>query len=496
MNSQNPSCVIIGAGPAGLTAAYEMVKKGIRPLVLERSDLVGGISRTEQYKGYRFDIGGHRFFTKVSEVETFWHEVLGDEFIRVPRMSRIHYQGRFFSYPLEAWNAVSNLGLYESTRMVLSYLKWRVRPHRAEETFEEWVMNRFGGRLYAQFFKTYTEKVWGIPCTQIRSDWAAQRIKGLSLKAAVMDALFRKGGSGAKSLIKEFDYPALGPGQMWERVRDLVIEKGGEVLMKTDVVGLSLDGDRVASIRVQTAGEAERTIVADQFINTMALDELVARTDSPPPEVVEAAQGLAYRDFLIVCLIMNKIKAFPDNWIYIHTPGVQVGRIQNFGNWSQAMLADPDKTSLGMEYFCNRGDDLWRMKDEDLIRMASAELEELGLGKAEDVEDGRVIRQEKAYPVYNGDYRRHLDVIRLWVERLENFQTVGRNGMHRYNNQDHSMLTAMLAVRNLDGENHDLWEVNTERSYHEDFQTKDGSPKILSKNDNPKFVAPVDVSAQ
>ena len=495
MNSQNPSCVIIGAGPAGLTAAYELVKKGIRPLVLERSDLVGGISRTEQYKGYRFDIGGHRFFTKVQEVEKFWHEVLGDEFIRVPRMSRIHYQGRFFSYPLEAWNAVSNLGLYESTRMVLSYLKWRVRPHRAEETFEEWVMNRFGGRLYAQFFKTYTEKVWGIPCTQIRSDWAAQRIKGLSLKAAVMDALFRKGGSGAKSLIKEFDYPALGPGQMWERVRDLVIEKGGEVLMKTDVVGLTLDGDRVASIRVQTAGEEERTIVADQFINTMALDELVARTDSPPPEVVEAAEGLAYRDFLIVCLIMNKIKAFPDNWIYIHTPGVQVGRIQNFGNWSQAMLADPSKTSLGMEYFCNRGDDLWRMKDEDLIRMASAELEELELGRAEDVEDGRVIRQEKAYPVYDGDYRRHLDTIRVWVERLENFQTVGRNGMHRYNNQDHSMLTAMLAVRNLDGENHDLWEVNTERSYHEDFQTKDGRSKILTKNDAPKFVAPVDVSA-
>ena len=496
MNSQNPSCVIIGAGPAGLTAAYEMVKKGIRPLVLERSDLVGGIARTECYKGYRFDIGGHRFFTKVPEVERFWNEVLGKEFIRVPRMSRIHYQGRFFSYPLEAWNAVSNLGLYESTRMVLSYLKWRVRPHRAEETFEEWVMNRFGGRLYAQFFKTYTEKVWGIPCTQIRSDWAAQRIKGLSLKAAVMDALFRKGGAGAKTLIKEFDYPALGPGQMWERVHDLVIEQGGEVLMKTDVVGLTLDGDRVASIRVQTAGEAERVIVADQYINTMALDELVGRTDSPPPEVVEAAQGLAYRDFLIVGLIMNKIKAFPDNWIYIHTPGVRVGRIQNFGNWSQAMLADPNKTSLGMEYFCNRGDDLWRMKDADLIQMAAAELEELELGRAEDVEDGLVIRQEKAYPVYDGDYRRHLETIRAWVNRLENFQTVGRNGMHRYNNQDHSMLTAMLAVRNLEGESHDLWEVNTERSYHEDFQTKDGRSQFITASDRPDFVAPVDVSGQ
>ena len=476
MSHADYPCVIIGAGPAGLTAAYELLKKGIRPLVIERSDLVGGIARTEQYKGYRFDIGGHRFFTKVSEVETFWNEVLGDEFIRVPRMSRIHYRGRFFSYPLEAWNAVSNLGIYESTRMVLSYLKWRVRPHREEDTFEEWVMNRFGGRLYAQFFKTYTEKVWGIACTQIRADWAAQRIKGLSLKAAVMDALFRRSGSEAKTLIKEFDYPILGPGQMWERVRDLVIEGGGEILMNTDVTGLTLDGNRVASIRIHTDGSEDREIVGDQYINTMALDELAARTDSTPPEVVEAAQGLSYRDFLIVGLILNKIKKFSDNWIYIHTPGVRVGRIQNFGNWSRAMLADQTKTSLGMEYFCNRGDDLWRMNDSDLIRMASAELEELELGKVEDVEDGLVIRQEKAYPVYDGAYRRHLDVIRGWVERLENFQTIGRNGMHRYNNQDHSMLTAMLAVRNLTGENHDLWEVNTERSYHEEFEAKSGRP--------------------
>ena len=472
--------VIIGGGPAGLTAAYELVKLDNTPIVLEKSNLVGGIARTEVHKNYRYDIGGHRFFTKVEEVERLWHEVLGEEFIQVPRISRIHYRGRFFSYPLEPWNALSNLGIYESARILLSYVKWKVFPHKKEESLEEWVRNRFGGRLYWRFFKTYTEKVWGIPCHLIRSDWAAQRIKGLSLKTAVVNALTGRGE--AKTLIKEFKYPRLGPGMMWERFRERVEEAGGEVRTNTDIVKVRRDGQRITSL---VAREGDRTyeIEGDHFLNSMPLRELLQKLDPPPPpEVLRAAEGLNYRDFLIVGLVLSDAKSFPDNWIYIHTPGVRVGRIQNFGNWSAAMLADPHKTSLGLEYFCNQGDEVWEMADADLVSLASRELEELGLGKVADVEDGVVIRQPKAYPVYDGPYRENVAVLKRYLGTLENLQTIGRNGLHRYNNQDHSMLTAMLAVRNLTGESHDLWEVNTERSYHEDFVKEEEETLALQED--------------
>lgn len=463
--------VIIGAGPAGLTAAYELVKQGIQPVVLEKSDHVGGIARTEEYKGYRFDIGGHRFYTKVNAVQKLWEEILGEDFLLVPRLSRIYYHGHFFQYPLRLTNVIWNLGIFESFLILLSYFKSQIRQSSEEHTFEQWVSNRFGERLYRTFFKTYTEKVWGIPCNQIQADWAAQRIKDLSFRTAVTNALFKSRNS-ITTLIDQFHYPALGPGMMWERCQELVVQGGGEVWMNTEIIRLYRDGNRITGV---TARQGDTTIelTGDHVIATMPLNELCTRLDPPPPpDVVQAARGLNYRDFLLVGLILDRAETFPDNWIYVHSPEVEVGRIQNFKSWSAAMVPDPSKTCLGMEYFCNEGDDVWSMADADLIELATDELAALNLADRDDVKDGVVIRQHKAYPIYDHDYRGHLEVIQRFIETCDNLQTVGRNGMHRYNNQDHSMLAAMLAVRNLQGENHDLWNVNTERSYYEDFMTE------------------------
>jgi protoporphyrinogen oxidase len=472
--------VILGAGPAGLTAAYELFKQGIQSVVFEQADRVGGISRTETYKGYRFDIGGHRFFTKVLQVQQIWQEILGDEFIKVPRLSRIYYQGNFFNYPLSITNTLSNLGVTESSLILFSYLKAKLRARLQPvdlESFEDWVSDRFGERLYTIFFKTYTEKVWGIPCQKIRADWAAQRIQGISLKRAVLNALF--GNHKIKSLIKEFDYPRLGPGMMWERCQDILEQQGTSVHLNTKVVRIERDGNRILKVVVQQ-GDRLETITGDHFISSIPITALVRGLDPQPPEsVLQAASGLKYRDFLIVSLIINQSDLFPDNWIYIHSPEFRVGRIQNFKNWSPAMVPDAHKTCLGMEYFCSQGDELWEMPDQDLIALASREIVGLGLLKTEGlVEDGVVIRQRKAYPVYDGEYRQHLQVLQDYVQTFENLQTVGRNGMHRYNNQDHSMLTAMLAVKNILGENHNLWDVNTERSYHEEFTREESQPSL------------------
>ncbi|NJN86344.1 MAG: NAD(P)/FAD-dependent oxidoreductase [Leptolyngbyaceae cyanobacterium SL_7_1] len=464
--------VIIGAGPAGLTAGYELSKRGVNSVVLEKADKVGGISRTETYKGYRFDIGGHRFFTKVGEVQQVWKEILGDEFIKVPRLSRIYYRNKFYNYPLSLFNTLSNLGIVSSFVILLSYLKAKVRAKLnltpEPETFEEWVTDRFGYRLYRTFFKTYTEKVWGIPCNKIRADWAAQRIQGMSLKRAVINALF--GSQNAKSLIKEFDYPLLGPGMMWERCQEILESKGSPVHLHTTVTRVERDGNRIKSI---TAQQGDRTfqLTGDHFVSSMPVTALLHRLDPLPPEhVLKAARGLKYRDFLIVSLIVDRDHLFPDNWIYIHSPDFKVGRIQNFKNWSPAMVPDAGKTCLGMEYFCSEGDALWETEDAELIKLATQEAIDLDLGvQPGDVKDGTVIRQYKAYPVYDGEYRQHLQVIQEYLETFENLQTVGRNGMHRYNNQDHSMLTAILAAKNILGEQHDLWNVNVERSYHEEF---------------------------
>ncbi len=443
--------------------------------------MVGGISRTASHNGYKFDIGGHRFFTKVREVEDMWTEVLGDDFITVARQSRIFYRGKYFDYPLKLMNALTNLGLYETMRIGLSYIKWKIRPYKEENNFEEWVINRFGGRLYMHFFRTYTEKVWGIAPTRIQADWAAQRIKNLSLPKAVWNAI--SGANDTTSLIEEFRYPRLGPGMMWEKTRDAIRKNGGEVSMQSEVIAVNRHDNRITSIDVRhwnSAGDPEeiQRIEGDHYVNSMALRDLIrCMAPPPPPHVVEAAERLNYRDFLIVTLVLDHADPFPDNWIYIHTSDVKVGRIQNFRAWSAEMLPNPDTASIGMEYFCQENDGLWSMSDEDLRELAASELEILGLAKGDTVIDAAIIRQPKAYPVYDEDYKEALGVLQEWISGLENFQTIGRNGLHRYNNQDHSMLTAMYAAQNILGSTNDLWDVNVERSYHEEFQVPQGKEK-------------------
>jgi len=469
--------VIVGAGPAGLTAAYLLSKQGVKVTVLEGDNTVGGISQTARYKGFRFDIGGHRFFTKIAPVEALWHEILGDEFISVPRMSRIYYDGRFFDYPLKAGNALKSLGLVNAVRIVLSYLWWQYSPYPVEDNFEQWVTNRFGKRLYEIFFKTYTEKVWGLPCTEIRAEWAAQRIQGLSLARAILNAAsLNKRSTAIKSLIHQFQYPRLGPGQMWETCRDRIVAMGNDVLLQHKVVAVETNGGRVTAVRAKTPS-GERRFTGNHFISTTDVRSLIRALAPPPPApICDAAEGLQYRDFLVVALMLNREKLFPDNWIYIHTPGVKVGRIQNFNNWSAAMVPEPGTTCLGMEYFCFEGDGLWTSNDQDLIRLAARELEQLGLAREQQVVDGAVVRMPKAYPIYDSTYRQHLDVLRSHIDPIPNLHTVGRNGMHKYNNQDHSMLTAMMTVWNMQGASHDIWNVNTDFEYHEEQKLESPRP--------------------
>ena len=465
--------VVIGGGPAGLTAAYMLAKEGHRVTVFEGDDILGGISRTAQYKGFRFDIGGHRFFTKITPVEELWHEILGDQFISVPRLSRIHYDGKFFAYPLKPLNALLGLGFFKSIVIGLSYMKWHFWPYPQEENLEEWVTNRFGRQLYQIFFKTYTEKVWGIPCTEIRSEWAAQRIKGLSLARAILAAAtITKRRTEIKSLIDEFQYPRLGPGQMWEMCADHIRGMGHPVLLNHRVNAIEHENGRVTAVRVDSP-EGTKRVECDHVISTMPMRSLVQAFDpQPDPAIVAAADGLNYRDFLTVALVMDQRDLFPDNWIYIHTPGVKVGRIQNFRNWSAAMIPDDDKTCLGLEYFCFEGDGLWSSPDEELVALGTRELAELGLAGDAKVVDGTVVRMPKAYPTYDRDYARHVDTIRSFIDPIPNLHTVGHNGMHKYNNQDHSMLTAAMTVWNMQGASHDIWSVNTDYEYHEEQRLK------------------------
>ena len=458
--------VIIGAGPAGLTAAYEFIKLGIRPIVIEKADKVGGIARTESYKEYSFDMGGHRFFTKISKINRMWKEMLGENLLKVSRVSRIYYKGRFFNYPLEISNALFNLGMIESLLILLSYIKAQIRPYPGEETFEQWVSNRFGQRLYQTFFKIYTEKVWGIPCRQIRADWAAQRIKGLSLMAALINSLLDI--QKAKTLINEFYYPLRGPGMMWRRFQEYIEERGGQVIFNSEVIGLKHENGSLVSVTFNKDDKITE-ILASHLISTIPIPGLISMLEpSAPEKVLDAANKLSYRAFIIVMLIVDQKDIFPDQWIYIHSPDVRVGRIQNFKNWSAAMVPDPNKTSIGMEYFCNEEDEIWDMTDEDLVNLASEELLQIGLADQSDIVDSYVVRQPTAYPVYDEGYKDNLHVIREYLGTIENLQTIGRSGTHRYNNMDHSMLTGILAVQNYSGSPHDLWNVNEEEEYLEE----------------------------
>ena len=461
--------VIVGGGPAGLTAALELSKHRVPAVVLEADKQVGGIARTVNYKGFLFDIGGHRFFTKWDEVNQIWNETLGDKFLERPRLSRIYYNKKFFLYPLVAKNALFGLGLLESFRILCSYVKTRLLPLPKEENFEEWVCNRFGRRLYEIFFKTYTEKVWGVPCTTIRAEWAAQRIKGLSLLTAIRNAILPSKNGNVKSLIDKFHYPERGPGQMWETMADQLNGIGYPVLMEHRVVRICHERGKVTKVLSEGPGGVEEFRGTD-FISSMPIREMVNALDpAPPDEIRDAAKKLRYRDFLIVSLIVNRREVVPDNWIYVHEPGVKVGRIQNFKSWSPAMVPDPTKTCLGMEYFVFEGDELWSSPDDKLIEMARREIVELGLVRREEIEDGTVVRMHKAYPMYDEDWGARVGIIRQYLsQHLPNLQLVGRNGMHKYNNQDHSMITALYAARNICGADYDLWAVNTEPDYHEE----------------------------
>ncbi|MGC1294720.1 MAG: NAD(P)/FAD-dependent oxidoreductase [Alloacidobacterium sp.] len=518
--SDQKTAVIIGAGPAGLTAALEFLRRSnIRPIVLEASNEIGGISRTVRYEGNRMDIGGHRFFSKSDRVMNWWTELMpitaeenGDHFIRYQnkerivstseaasdpdmvmlvreRKSRIYFLRSFFDYPLSlSGKTLHQLGAWRMVRIGLGYLRARIFPRKQETTLEDFLINRFGEELYRTFFKSYTEKVWGVPCDQISAAWGAQRIKGLSLRTAVAHFLkktFRRQRTSdiaqketETSLIEKFLYPKYGPGQLWEYVAKLVTEKGGCVQLGWRVNHLHVEDNRISAVGATNLAGEIRRIDADYVFSTMPVRELINALDAPAPKEIRAiSDGLIYRDFLTVGLLVNKLAVtepdggpLKDTWIYIQEPDVQVGRLQIFNNWSPYLVADPSKFWIGLEYFCYETDDLWLMPDDEIKKFAIAEVEKIGILKASDVLDAHVVRVPKTYPAYFGTYDRFGEIIR-YMDRFENLFLVGRNGMHKYNNQDHSMLTAMTAVDNIIAGNMDksvLWEINTEQEYHEE----------------------------
>ncbi|NVD44572.1 NAD(P)/FAD-dependent oxidoreductase [Qipengyuania atrilutea] len=468
---------IIGAGPAGLTAGYLLAKQGKSVAIIEKDETyVGGISRTVEHEGYRFDIGGHRFFSKSQQVVDLWNEILPDDFIQRPRMSRIYYEGKFYSYPLRAFEALWNLGVLRSTACMVSYLRYKLFPKKDVKSFEDWTVNQFGHKLYSIFFKTYTEKVWGMPCNTMSADWAAQRIKGLSLWGAVTDGLKRSlglnkkpnDGQAVKTLLETFRYPRLGPGMMWETARDKIIAMGGEVIMGHELENLASDGK--GGWRMSARGPDGLTVIEAEHAISSAPMRQLARSIQPLPQTTLDASNLKYRDFLTVALMIRSEDLFPDNWIYIHDDKVKVGRVQNFRSWSPEMVPDEDVACVGLEYFCFEGDGLWSMSDDDLVALATKEMDILGLVDPAKVFGGAVVRQEKAYPVYDEDYAANVEKVRTELEeKFPTLHLVGRNGMHRYNNQDHAMMTAMLTVENiLAGERiYDTWCVNEDAEYHE-----------------------------
>jgi protoporphyrinogen oxidase len=464
---------VLGAGPAGLTAAWVLARRGVPAVVFEADGDVGGIAKTVEFNGYRFDLGGHRFFTKLKPIERLWERMLGDDFLTRSRMSRIYYRGTFFSYPLQARDVLRGLGIIESARCIASYVSGQMRLLRGEpRTFEEWVAGKFGKRLYDIFFRTYTEKVWGVPGSQIGAEWAAQRIRNFSLGMAIRDAVGLR-RAHATTLIEEFRYPRLGPGQMWRAFARKLRAEGIPVQLNRRCTSIRHDGNRVTSVVIGANGDQTEHPV-DAVLSTMGLQELIRTLDPPPPQaVLDAAESLKYRELCLVAIVTDEPEPFPDNWIYLHDPGSRAGRVQNFGAWSEDMVV-PGTTCLGVEYFCDEGDEVWELSSDAAVKLAVEELDAIGLVNKDHVLDGVKIRVPGAYPVYDADYQAHVATIRGYLSTLENLQTCGRNGLHHYNNQDHSMWTAILAALNLvDGGKYDVWAVNVEAEYHEEGEVVD-----------------------
>ncbi len=509
--------IIIGAGPAGLTAAYELVTKtDIKPIILEKTTDIGGISKTVVYNGNRMDIGGHRFFSKSDLVMKWWQNIMPIEegenitlrddasvntknnknnlFLLIgKRLSRIFFLQKFFDYPITlSLNTLKNLGFIRIIKIGFSYFWVKITPKREEKSLEDFFINRFGKELYKTFFRDYTEKVWGVPCSKIQADWGAQRVKDLSVSKTIIHAvksIFSKDSSIEQknvntSLIDKFLYPRLGPGSMWERVADIIKEKGGEIIFNCDAKKITQENGKISEVFYQTNSQKELVCLkGDYFFSTMPVIDLVNAFTNPIPEdVLRVGNGLQYRDFMTVGLLLNKLKIknetniktlnniVPDNWIYIQEKEVKIGRLQIFNNWSPYMVEDPNKVWIGLEYFCYENDELWSMKDEDFIQFAIEELDSINIIEKEDVLDSTLVRMPKAYPAYFGTYSQ-FDVIRNYMDGIENLFLIGRNGMHKYNNADHSMLTAIEAVNNIINEikgKDNVWKVNTEKEYHEE----------------------------
>jgi protoporphyrinogen oxidase len=447
--------------------------------VVEKDDQVGGIARTLEFMGCRFDVGPHRFFSKSAEIEALWTEVLGDDIRPVSRLTRILYRGKFFDYPIKASNALLNLGPFEAARCLAAYAQARVHPVAEPTSFEDWVSNQFGHRLFEIFFKTYTEKVWGISTKELSADWAGQRIRGLNLleviRSALLPAGLRHGLSGERAIVKTlvdaFRYPRRGAGHMWEAFSGRLAQAGHPVRLGEEVVAVRHAGGRVLSVVVRDRRGSTLDVLGSEFISTMPIRELISKLQPPAPSFVQAAaDALGYRDFVTVNVVVDRADVFPDQWIYVHDPGVKVGRIANFRNFSADMVSDSGLSGLGLEYFCFEGDGIWTAADAELLDLARRELVALRICRPDEVKAGMVYRQPKAYPVYDATYQQHLEVIREWLGRaLPNLWLVGRNGMHHYNNQDHSMMTAILVARNIaTGASYDPWLVNTDAEYHEE----------------------------
>ena len=470
MSSVRP--VIIGGGPAGIAAASTLGNQNIPCLLIEKDKQMGGLCKTVEYKGFRCDIGGHRFFTKNKTIQAMWDNTLGDELLVRPRLSRIYYREKFFNYPLQVSNALTNLGMTESLKIVASYFKSQVFPTKPEVNFDDWVSNRFGRVLFNTFFKTYTEKVWGIPCTVLSADWAAQRIRNLSLGRALLNALGQQNGAKVASLIDNFHYPRLGPGQMYETMAKRLKNNGGEIRQGLEVVEIRHDHQRVNTILTRNGGEGQ-LLDCSQCISSMPITDLVQRMSPSAPEaVVSAARALRYRSIITVNLLLKADTTLPDNWIYLHSPEVTAGRLQLYKNWSSSMVPNGNHSSIGFEYFCFEGDSLWNLPDSDLIEKARQDLSHLGFYHQEDFFDGFVVRYAKAYPMYEDGYEKNLAVIKEWLAQFANLYCIGRYGQFRYNNMDHSMMTGILAARRILGEDADPWSVNSEGEYLEEKAEK------------------------